>query len=303
MTNKFQTKWLFIISLVFSLAVGCSKSSNSSDEDDDTSTIDITQAAVNSVGDALQKDSVSTFGFNDVHAMTNQCSTVSFGSCTSGIKTRDFTTDGCTRTNQANTKSVTVYGSVALTYDDSACAYNVGNFFTRSLSNHYVVGTSGYKVLSYTSTGTVGGYTVTASNLKDYEGVSRSGGTVVTKTSTGYNVVINGIHRRGVKSTGRLGFWHTIYTPTSGLIVTTGSSHSVDGTVYVAHNYLNKTVITTFTNVVYPTDGSCCYPTSGSVTQSVVNEASTTVVFTSCGSVVIDGTSAELPACGGSSGT
>ncbi len=273
--------------------------------------------------DALSQDTVSTFS-QEASVLQSQSSELvesaeltssssallpkaacsspgsSFGPCSSSVKSRSF--GGCSRTGSSG-DTVTVNGSASLTFSDSGCSMATdGNYFTRTVSNHYVTLTSGYKILTFTSAGVVDATTISTSDLSTWDGLSKSGGTKVTKTSGGMNIVIQGIHRWGLRSTGVVGFKHTMYTDSSGITVTgsgtSGSPYTVSGTVTVAHNRASVNVSTTYNNVGY-VPSSCCYPTSGTMTYQLGSATSRTITFTStCGSITVDSTAVTLPACG-----
>lgn len=99
-----------------------------------------------------------------------------------------------------------------------------------------------------------------------------SAGVVLTCTAASCasrSLVINGSHLTGtVTLAGGTAnkFWdHTVSTTSTGLVIIgTGTSRSVSGTVIVQHNLAKFVSTTTFTSVVYG-DSTCCFPTSGSI--------------------------------------
>lgn len=290
--NPLTRTSIFITSTVlFALLLSsCGKKSDSSDSDsgDDSSNASLVQSATSVIGDTLQGTSQS---FIETYA---QCSTQSFSSCSSGVRTR--TLNGCERSNTNNAIAL-IYGTVTLTYEDNSCATG----FTRTLSNHYAENEStGYKVIQYTQTGTVADKTISANDLKDFTGTTRSGGTTLSIVdSNTRSITINGVHRRGVRSSGLYGFWHTTYTTSPLTISRSSTEYTISsGTVVVAHNRLAKAVTHNFSNVVYPTDGSCCYPTSGTVTYTNDGQSIETVFSGTCGEVTIAGNAVTLAPCG-----
>lgn len=297
----FKTPTRYSVLCLFSIALllgSCGKKSSSDDSPsgDDSSQAAQIQSATAIIGNTLEGTSQS---FIETYA---QCSTQSFSACSSGVRTR--TLNGCERSNSNNTIAL-IYGTVTLTFDsNSTCTsgYTASSgSVTRTVSNHYAESeSSGYKVLEYTQTGTVGDKTISADDLKDFSGTTRSGGTTLTFTNANTRTItINGVHRRGVRASGLYGFWHTTYTTTPITVTRSSTDYTItSGSVVVAHNRLSTAVTHTFTNVVYPTDGSCCYPTSGTVSYSDNGQTINTVFSGTCGEVTIGGSAVTLPPCG-----
>ncbi len=317
-------KKILVLAAAMTLLSCNGKSTDTTTGDDDSSVAGFVQSSIGTVSDALSQDSVSTFSQQASLLPTQNselvesaeltssssallpkaaCSSAgsSFGSCTSGVKNRSF--GGCSRTGSSG-DTVTVNGSASLTFSDSGCSMATdGNYFTRTVSNHYVTLTSGYKILTFTSAGVVDATTISTSDLTTWDGLTKVGGTKVKKTTGGLSIQILGVHRWGLRSTGVVGFKHTIYTPDSSPISvigsgTSGSPYTVSGTVTVAHNRASVNVSTTYNNVGY-VPSSCCYPTSGTMTYQLGSATSRTITFTStCGSITVDSTAVTLPACG-----
>lgn len=322
-------KKFILISSVLVLTFSCSKKDGViNDGTDDTSALMLISGAASVLGESLQggaaspsvmssEEEINASGLFENADQTSasllaSCSTISYGSCSSGATTRDFGTGGCTRTASSG-NSATIYGSVTWTFSggNGACSNglawntaNVSGTATRTTSGHYAETSSGYRVLSYTGTGSVGGATIAASDLTAYTGTSYSGGTTVTfGASNTRSINILGVHRRGLRSNGSLyTFWHTFNTPTPLSVSVSGGNYTISsGVVKLFHNRARITVTNTFVNTTYPVDGSCCYPTGGSIqTQVGVGNPITTTFNSTCGSVSIDGVSNTLPACGGS---
>ncbi len=316
--------------LLFAAAMtllSCGGKTTDTTSDDDSSVTGFVQSSVGAVSDALSQDTVAIFSqdpsaqestrqqlvseeqVSEQQVATNNsgallpraaCTSTSFGACSSSVKSRSF--GGCSRTGSSG-DTVTVFGSASLTFSDSGCSMATnGNFFTRTVSNHYVTLSSGYKILVFTSAGVVDATTISSSDLTTWDGLSKSGGTKVTKNSNAMNVLIQGVHRWGLRSTGVVGFKHTMYTDSSGITVTgsgtSGSPYTVSGTVTVAHNRANVNVSTLYNNVGY-VPSSCCYPTSGTMTYQLGTATARTITFNStCGSITVDSVAATLPACG-----
>ncbi len=84
-------------------------------------------------------------------------------------------------------------------------------------------------------------------------------------------LVVHGSHLTGTVTIGgaETKIWdHTVSTDGNGLTVTgSGAGRVVDGSVFVQHNLLRYTSVTTFHAVGYG-DTACCFPTSGSVTST-----------------------------------
>lgn len=315
--NKF-----IALALITICTLACSKKDSATgDTTDDTSVTTLMQSAATTVGEAFQGEAQNFVPASGVYSyeMTPilvedesaihplaDCSTVAYSACSSGVRTRNL--NGCSRTGGGGNTG-TFYGTVTLTFDANAtCTTGVVNAasgsVTRTLSNYYGESSSGYKVLAYTSTGTVAGQTMSASDLQGFNGVSYSGGTTLAFTGANTRTLtINGVHRRGMRSSGALTFWHTVFTSSPlSVSVASGSYTVASGTVTILHNRASISVANTFTNVTYPTDGSCCYPTSGTITTTIGTGTPIVTTFTStCGAVSVGSISTNLPACGGTS--
>lgn len=311
---------------LFSLT-GCLSSLNDSD---DTTNTDFA-AAVSEVGDAVgagatglgrsephhEEDDLMRASSEGASAATLKnlrasCSSISFGSCSAGQKIRYFSDEGgnsspCTR-GKSNGRRV--YGASVLTFSDAICAFDslgAGATVTRTLSNHYIQrGLRGNKVLIYTGTGTVSDQIFVESDLEDYEGTSRSGGTTLKRTAGDSDkLTISGIHRRGFTTAGKFTFWHTIFSDPDALTVTKSGSGdsrtaSLTGTLFIMHNRMRKKVTKTLSNVTF-TKG-CAHPTSGTATLSIPSDdgtTSSTVTITysnTCGEASINGIKSTLDA-------
>lgn len=264
----------FFAFFLLSLALGaCSKqASTSSDDTDDSSNTELA-SSISQIGDAA-------FGGNSARVAAEEaadnirgaCSALTFGSCTSGKRTKSFSADGgdsdaCTR---GKSNAFSVFGQAVLTFSrTSTCLISAtGDTVTRTFNNHYIKrGTGGRSVLIYTGTGTVGGKTIAAADLNDYSGTERSGGAVLTKGSgASGTLAITGIHRRGVNPNGKYGFWHTVYTDSANPLsfstdLSTGSI-TMNGTTYVAHNRAKVKIGTTLLDVRF--EAACRHPVGGS---------------------------------------
>jgi len=241
---------------------------------------------------------------------TTACSSISFGACDAGTltRTRFFSalagnTDGCLRGTAGSLLSRTVFGAAVLTYDGIGCVTTTGHTVTRTLTDYYSQQTSGRKILEYTSTGTVDSVAIGIADLTDYEGMVRSGGSVLTITgAASRSLSISGVHRRVVQAAGTFGFWHTIYTSSPVLMtVNAGTSTLASGTVVVQHNRVEKTATTDLSGVTF--SSTCCYPTQGTVTTTVTSADASPVTLTSvfspvCGAMTLNGITTTLPTCG-----
>lgn len=288
-----------IFALAFALVIsscGGNKSESGSNGVDDSNDSAIVQSATSVIGHVLQLEEQNFIG------TLAQCSSQSFSGCSNGIRTKSF--NGCDRSNSSNSTAA-IYGTVILTFSSNAVcqttpsARNSGSV-TRTVSEAYAETPSGYRVLEYTSPTTIGDKTISNEDMKDFSGQIRMGGSTLTfKPSGARELIVNGVHRRGIHSTGNYGFWHTIYTGSVVNITSTSMTHSISsGTIIVALNRAKITVNNTFSNVSYPADGSCCYPTSGSLASTANGDTVTTVFSNTCGVVAMNGQSVTLPPCG-----
>jgi hypothetical protein len=301
---------LISLTLLSSLIVisACNKKTDegSTGTTDESTANDLIQTSVNAVNDGISAlNSSQTFALrtestsSDVGVVA-ACSTLATPTCTSGHRTLDF--NSCTRTNSSGV-SITINGTVDWAFSDTAnCNIDALNeTVTRTHSDHYVTLASGEKILIYTGEGTVGGKSIAAADLLDYNNVNRSGGHVLTNTGTDTrSLAINGVHRRKVRASGVYGFWHTVYTDSGSPLTITigGDTKTISGTVNVAHNRLQSTATTTYTNVTF--NSSCCYPVGGTVTYASGSESITSVFSAECGVATIGDVATTLPACGGS---
>ena len=277
-------KTLVSIPLLFCL-VCCS-----SDDSDNTTNADL--ASMTSIlGEIINP----TVAVRDTRA--SACSAMALSECSANLKTRSFSTDGgdstpCTRGN------VSVFGKTILTFSSATCALTTSHTVTRTFDNHYLQLAAGGKVLIYTQTGTVAGKIIAGTDLKDYEGTSRSGGALLTKGSSADTLAITGIHRRSLSSSGRYGYWHTLYSDTDLSISRSGASSTISsGTLILMHNRAKIKVSKEFTDVVF--NESCVFPVSGTITYTVTSDSATSKLFTAtfsstCGKASIDGTEATL---------
>lgn len=306
--SKFKLE-LFVKSmaiLIFTLSLGCNKKSdNTDDSTSSVSAIDLIAASSNVVADGISsmESNPSAFSTKSV-SLLSTCNSLTAPTCSSNTKTIDF--GGCTKTNN-NGLDVTVYGSSLLTFTGTNCSMSAStDSVTRTFSNHYItVGSLGGKILVYTNAETIGDIILGSSDLLNYDGQSRSGGSTLTNTDGGnnYTLSISGVHRKRIKANGNTGFWHTLYTSDPMTISKSGTVKTLNGSVSVAHNILKITATTSFENTTYDSSANCCYPTGGSITYQVGSNPSSVYTFSStCGDVSIDGGAAtSLPACGGSS--
>jgi hypothetical protein len=292
---------LFATLALLSLA-GCGSTSDS--DADDTANTDLAASAAE-VGDVAGAGSTGIGRFLESRT---SCSGISFGSCASGVRERDFSSasDGyCTRGSSNGRhvygKSILTFANVggACDFDSATGADTNSPSVTRTLDNHYVQrGNNGRKVLVYTGEGTVADKTIAAADLTDFEGTVRSGGAVLKKLSGGTKkLTILGIHRRGLNPNGKFTHWHTLYSDADGITVTnSGSDRVLNGTMYIMHNRKSLKITKTMTNVTF--SSSCQFPKSGTTTFSWTEEGaaqSVSVTWSStCGEASIDGTNEDL---------
>lgn len=193
-------------------------------------------------------------------------------SCVSGV--RSIAYSSCTIGASAQTLS----GNVSLTYSDSAnCDINVD-------------GESVTRTFDYTRTTSWGATIQTFSTSKtDYAGDTYGGGSVLTKTATGYDLEIKGKHkvRTSVRNRARLDL--SIKTAQNITFDSLDrSSRTVSGgALEIAHNLAKYKVRLEPNNVVY--DASCCYPVGGTLNVTYTGSVTGTgsVTFTSCGQATV----------------
>lgn len=225
------------------------------------------------------------------------CVNVAYGSCANAQRHRTF--NGCLR------GSLAVHGSSILVYPTLNCVTSTLSPVRRVLNDHYLLNESGEKILIYTDTGVVGDKTLQRTDLLDYEGKDRSGGS--TMTSGQFNtdtLTIAGIHRRQVKASGEYGFWLTLYA-SKAIDVARGSGNWTieSGEMTLLSNRSRAKISETFSKVVF--HANCCYPTSGSITfspnsSSAAGFSAFTATFSAtCGQVSIGEVTTTLPACAG----
>jgi len=220
------------------------------------------------------------------------------------VRTRNFSepSDGyCTR-GQGNL--VRTYGKSILTFANvgGACDFDTATgstatppSVTRTLDGHYMqLGANGRKLLVYTGEGTVGGKTIAADDLKDFEGNTRSGGAVIKKLNGDIRkLTINGIHRRGLSILGKYTLWHTLWTDADGVTVTgSRGDRTLNGTIYVMHNRASRKITKTLTDVKF--SSSCRFPISGTTNFSSTAGSVTVTWTSSCGTATIDGGAVDV---------
>jgi hypothetical protein len=298
---------LLRLSLLCVILTGVLRCSSAADDSDDTTNSELASSATE-FGDV---SGAGATGREEIAAdLRATCASLAFGACDSATKTqtRAFSTDGgdsnpCTR---GTSNGRNAYGKAILTFSEAACAFSTtGATVTRSLSNHYIQrGNNGYKVLTYTAVGTVGGKALVEADLKDFEGTVREGGGVLKKGSGATDTLtITGIHRRGLKPNGRFGFWHTLWSDADGITVTRAGSGAsatatLSGTMYLMHNRAGVKVTKTLTDVKF--ENGCHLPTGGSISYTTpavgtTAAATVTVVFSgTCGTAAIDSVATDL---------
>ena len=189
--------------------------------------------------------------------------------CTSGIRYNEY--ENCTipGTNQI------LDGSVTLTYSDSVnCDLDSIN---ESVTRTY----------DYTRTTSWGATIRTFSeDSTDFEGNSYGGGATVTKTASGYELTINGKHKKRTSAFGRSSM--DISLRTENALTITGGLSRVNrvvngGQIVLAHNLAQYKVNLEPVNLQY--SSSCCYPTSGTINIVYTGQVSGSgsVTFNGCG--------------------
>ena len=257
--------------------------------------------AMNVVADGILGEGLSLYENCSETFNTPMCGAVS------PTKMRNYPATGCSRT--LGEKVSTVYGSFIGEYSSQADCYDfteaaVGNGMSKGYRGYYVESSAGYRVITYSALENgVGGKTIEAADLLDYEGVERAGGFALTKAESPTTLLkVKGVHRRGVRTNKRYGFWYTVYSDD----ITLGSTDQgteVTGAVTLALNRSSAKWTVTFDKALYQI--GCCYPISGGVTLSEGTAGgggtSYPVTITSCGVITWNQAEQKLPPCGGSS--
>ncbi len=136
-----------------------------------------------------------------------------------------------------------------------------------------------------------------------YDGVTHSGGSVLTKVAPGsFSLTVNGVHRRSLRADGTFGYWHTIYSTSPVTTTFSAGTHTVTaGTMVLTHNILKYTATSTLTNLQFAQ--TCCYPVGGTNSIALTGSVTSTITLdwtagaTTCGNVSINGVATTLPAC------
>jgi hypothetical protein len=200
-------------------------------------------------------------------AYAGGCVQAMFATCSNGVRTRTF--------DQCSIGAATLDGMVSLTFSDTrTCAI-------------LAAGDSVNRTADFTLTGPWGG-TLAVS--------SPGGGQVLTKTATGFDYTVPGMHRVLTGPGGRTLF--DISTRTTAPIHLTGSSRAdlviVSGALEVSHNLAGYKVTLVPENLTWA--ASCNCAVSGKLTGTVAGSGkldgkSASVTLTGCGQaeVAIDG--------------
>jgi hypothetical protein len=285
-----------------------------SESTDDTETSDLVATNVLILGDSLT-DASTAMGLRVAEPRpTAACDTIAFtdNCAAASTRSRDLGSSGCTRS--IGTRTSTVFGITTLSFSSASACSNWfsgapdNSFVSKTESGSYSQGAFGYKVLTYTTLDdVVAGRTISDSDLKDFSGTKRSGGTKITRLSlTTRSIAVAGVHRRGLRPSGDFGFWHTLYSDSdqSTTVTYAASKFTLNGATTLAHNRASQKFIVSFSNLAIEADRSCCYPVGGTLSLSSTEGSAIEVSFSeSCGSVTIDGASATMPPCSGSSQT
>lgn len=295
-----------VLALAFISLISCNKktSDEAPTDSSDGATSDLLQSSVGLVGDVIASSGVSVMSEGEVGPLA-ACSFGGFSNCSSGVRSKSWGT--CT---MGTSNSVTLDGTITHTHSDtSTCGMSTGgNYFTRSFSGNVATLANGFKIITYSGPETnLGGKDIGSADIVDYTGTNRFGGVTVTSGGAGSRVItISGVHRRGIRTDGNFGFWHTTFTDSGSplSVNVSGTQYTIaSGTVNTTYNRLRKTASVSFSNVVYDSTAACCYPVSGTISTSIDSGTAVSTTFTStCGEVTIDGTATTLPACGGGSG-
>jgi hypothetical protein len=197
-------------------------------------------------------------------AYAGSCVQALFGSCNSGVRTRAF--------GQCGIGAATLDGMVTLTFSDTrSCAVAS-------------VGDSVNRTADFTLTGPYGG-TLAVS--------SPAGGQVLTRTATGFDYTVPGMHRVLTGPAGRTLF--DISTRTTAPIHLTGSSRSdlviASGALEVSHNLAGYEVTLVPENLTWTSSCNCAV--SGKLTGTVagggkLDGKSASVTLTGCGQAEVD---------------
>lgn len=167
---------------------------------------------------------------------TNKAKSASYANCFTGLN------------------GTTYSGMVSLAYSDTSCALPLNALVTRTSSIDRV--TSNKSVVHTTSDSHV-----------DYRGNTLAGGSSVSRTNSGFNLTITGVHKTRTSSKGTSIYDVSVRT-LSPITITDPSTTNIivnGGSLEVAHNNARYVATLTPSNLFY-NYATCCYPRSGTLT-------------------------------------
>ena len=266
-----MSKFFYVLALGLTL-LSCAKKTGTDDE---------AEEAVSTGIGAMSAAVIAENSSASISREVTTCGSPAFGdTCDVATKTRKATYTDCA----IGASSLKYSGSVTLTYNRAACSMAVPDSTVTRTIELARDGLAGSTVNTSSSTHT------------DYRGTSIGGGSVITKTSDGRTLAINGIHKVKTTSAGKKAFDISFRTTTA-FELTNVSENSLtvaSGTMEVIHNLAEYTATFSSKDLVYDSS-TCCYPTSGTI--SVTYDGSVTgtgsVSFGECGTVTFTRNSVE----------
>jgi hypothetical protein len=269
-----------ILTIVLVFMMGCKKDEVLGDQ-----TSDSIEAGISALADIADEENDESFASNTKNPILNffdslqiqkaysaACSArAGLSSCTNGVRAVEYVNCTIPSTNQ------TLNGDVTLTYSDSGCSMSSnGNTVTRS-----------YNYTRTTSWGAV--ITTTSTSQSDYNGDNYGGGGVLTKTISGFNMVLNGKHKHRTTSGGRSAFDLSLKTSSAiSVSALDRSTRVIDGgSLLIANNNKEYTIAMSPNSLTYTSN--CCYPTGGSIDVTISGSVNATgsVAFNSCGNATL----------------
>lgn len=233
--------------------------------DDDTETADLVRAAL-LVSDMLNTSGPAAFSRLEADTSSNPsaCNVLFAGvGCDAGVRIYRFTDDegvGCPLQT-----GLTVFGTTRLRFSDPGCDDGVDGTIDRTVDGHYFQRkTDGKIYLVYTNAGVIGNTVLEASDLKNYRGVTRSGGSRITVAAGETSLHISGIHQWSVFN-GSYAFHHTLYTDAGQAIdvALSGPETTLNGFATLDQNRTKTTYLVKYVDTRIGV--SCRYPLDGSV--------------------------------------
>lgn len=273
-----------IILIAFTSVIGCGKKKTSITTD--SALADSVEAGITAMAGASDDQSGASvsllhkkkldFLYELINPIPNAYAATCSGraasqSCSSG--TKSITYSSCT----LGSSSQTLFGTVTLTYSQSACTFSATNDTITRTFDYSRTTSFGATVRTFSSAHT------------NYAGNSYSGGSKLTKTASGYELQIMGKHKTRTNSGGRSKLDISMRTTSNITMDNLNRTNRTitGGALEVYHNLGQVTVKMVPSSLTYIS--TCCYPISGSIalTYSGTISATGSVTFTSCGSATV----------------